>query len=1100
MRESEIQNGNSCLYMTRHLRLLVVGLASYFGLNAISAQTAVKPRDAKLDYSAEAFVVEQDSTRIVFENDGTSNRESTARVRIQSDAGVQRFGVLTFSYQNSTETFDIDYVRVRKPDDTVVLTPPENAQDMAAEITRQAPFYSDLWEKHVAVKGLGVGDVLEYRAHWRTTKPLVPGQFWFSCNFSREGINLQEQVQVSVPRDRPVKWKSPESKPAITEEGGRRVFTWTNSNLEHKSKEQERKDQEQNTYQAARGKYPPPEIQLSSFQSWEEVGKWYGSLQQERTKPTAEIRAKAAELTKGLADDGAKIQAIYSYVSEQFRYISIAFGIGRYQPHSAADVLSNQYGDCKDKHTLFASLLETVGIKSFPALINSAHEIDPDVPSPSQFDHVISVVSQDNRFAWADTTPEVAAYGYLIGPLRDKEALVISTDKPTTFVRTPADPPSRATQTFRIQAKLDDNGTLKGKVERSMHGDDNELLLRVAFRSLPMPQWKDLIQRISYASGFEGEVSDATAGSPEKVDEPFGFAYNYTRKEYPDWANRRISPPLPPILLPSLGDDDSKPSNPIWLGPPTEVRFESHVELPKGYTPELSGNIDLIEDFAEYHASSGFKDGVLSTERRFVLKQREVRVTEYEAYKKFSKAVNDDHELYIALSSGTPVGTSYQEAIWSLPYSSNPEAARAYDDARNDFQKHDVQGEIASLNRAVQIDPKFIRAWLWLGEIYKFQQQTDQAVEAYRKAMTIDPRLPVSYKALGLTLLGSKRFEAAVPVWQELIKVAPSDSSAPTGLATAFLGLKRYEEAASALESAVKLNPQQVDLYGQIGSAYLKAGNTERALSAYQKFLEADPQAVKYNDIGYELADAGKKMDVALEYAQKAVRMEEDASGKVNLSDLRVEDLRHARNLAAYWDTLGWVYFRMGNFGQAEKYLHSALTMAQWGIVADHLGQIYEEQHKKQAAARMYRLAAYLYSAEGAERTEEIKKTEKRLQQLSPGSSRSDPNSLNQASKDLYELQNIKLPQAAKNSGRAEFFVVLSPDPQTSAAKVEDVRFISGVGELKSQDKQLKSTNFRFTFPDNGPARLLRKGVLGCYQYSGCIFTLVQPDEVKSVN
>jgi hypothetical protein len=97
-------------------------------------------------------------------------------------------------------------------------------------------------------------------------------------------------------------------------------------------------------------------------------------------------------------------------------------------------------------------------------------------------------------------------------------------------------------------------------------------------------------------------------------------------------------------------------------------------------------------------------------------------------------------------------------------------------------------------------------------------------------------------------------------------------------------------------------------------------------------------------------------------------------------------------------------------------------------------------------------------------------------------------------------LQNIKLQQTAKNTGRAEFFVVLAPDPQTSAAKVEDVKFISGAEKLKSLDKALKSANFRFTFPDDGHSRLLRRGALGCYQYSGCIFTLVQPDEVKSVN
>jgi tetratricopeptide (TPR) repeat protein len=1090
--------------MFKYSFLFVFCIACWLLPGSTSAQAPPKPTDAKLAYSGEAFVVEQDSTRIVFENDGTSNRESTARVRIQSGAGVQRFGILTFSYQNSAEKVEIDYVRVHKPDDTVVPTPPENVQDMAAEITRQAPFYSDLREKHVAVKGLGVGDVLEYKVRWQTTKALAPGQFWFSANFSHEGINLQDQLQISVPRDLPVKWKSRESKPVIAEESGRRVFSWTTSNLEHKSKAQERKDQEQNTYQAARGKYPPPEIQLTSFQSWEEVGKWYDSLQRERTKPTAEIRAKAAELTKGLADDNAKIQAIYYYVSEQFRYIGIAFGIGLYQPHSASDVLSNQYGDCKDKHTLLAALLDAVGIKAFPALINSAHEIDPDVPSPSQFDHVISVISQDNRLAWADTTPEVARYGYLVGPLRDKEALVIPPDKSATLVKTPADPPSKAIQTFRIQAKLDDTGTLEGKVERSMQGDDNELLLRVAFRSVPMPQWKDLIQRISYASGFAGEVSDTTAGSPEKVDEPFRFAYHYMRKEYPDWPNRRISAPIPPITLPSLGDDDTKPSNPIWLGPPAEARFESHVELPKGYTPELSGNIDLVEDFAEYHASNEFKDGVLTTERRFIVKLREVTPEKYEAYKKFSKAVSDDHEQFIALMSGASTTASrmasYQELVRSLPYSDNPEASRTYDEAQSDFQRQDVEGGIASLERAVEIDPKFVRAWLLLGELYKFSLQTDKSLEAYRKAVAIDPRLNIVYKMQGYMLLGSKQFEEAVPIWEEYIKVAPNDGDGPANLATAFEGLERYGEAASALESAIKLNPHLASLYAGLGFAYLKAGNDDKALAAYRKALELDPQPVYYNNIGYALADARKKMDVALEYAQKAVTMEEDASGSVKLSDLQLKDLWHSTNLASYWDTLGWVYFQMADFDQAEKYLHSSWTLAQWGIVANHLGQVYEQQHKKAEAIKTYKLAAYCYSLGAAGASEEIDKIEERLSQLDPGTSNARPNRYVQSSEDLRQLKDIKLQRTAEDNAKAEFFVVLVPDPKTLAARVEDVKFIKGAEELKSADKWLKAANFKFTFPDNGHTRVLRRGTLGCYQYSGCTFTLMEPSEVKSVN
>jgi Domain of Unknown Function with PDB structure (DUF3857) len=81
------------------------------------------------------------------------------------DAGVQHHGLLTFPYASAIGSFDIEFIRVHKPDGSIVETSPDNIQDMPSEITRQAPFYSDPREKHVAVKGLGVGDVLEYKVH-----------------------------------------------------------------------------------------------------------------------------------------------------------------------------------------------------------------------------------------------------------------------------------------------------------------------------------------------------------------------------------------------------------------------------------------------------------------------------------------------------------------------------------------------------------------------------------------------------------------------------------------------------------------------------------------------------------------------------------------------------------------------------------------------------------------------------------------------------------------------------------------------------------------------------------------------------------------------
>ena len=497
------------------------------------AQSLPPRSPAKDDYSQEAAVLEETSTKIAFDNDGNFTREQTSRVRVQTDAGVQQWGLLKFPFQSATQTVEIDYVRVRKADGSTLITPPDNVQDLDSEITRSAPFYSDLREKHVAVKGLGKGDILEYEAHWRTTKPLIPGQFWFQYSFQHDGIVLAERLEIKVPSERAVKVKGPQTNQTVTTEAGSRIYAWTYSKLQ--SAKEPESDQKKET-ETALGRLPPPDVQISSFQSWEDVGRWYWNLQKDRIEPTPAIRAKAAELTKGMTDDAAKLQALYSFVSTQYRYIGIAFGIGRYQPHAAEDVLTNNYGDCKDKHTLLASLLRASGITLYPALINSSRKLDPEVPSPAQFDHIIGYLPQGKDAVWLDTTLEVAPFGYLVTRLRDKPALVLSGDKSIQLITTPADPPFPSSQAFKIDGQLSDDGTFEAKVEDTTRGE-GEVLMRAAFRQVPQPQWKDLVQQISYGLGYSGTVSDVSASTPEAIGEPFHFSYSYNRKEYPDWKS-----------------------------------------------------------------------------------------------------------------------------------------------------------------------------------------------------------------------------------------------------------------------------------------------------------------------------------------------------------------------------------------------------------------------------------------------------------------------------------------------------------------------------------------------------------------------------------
>jgi transglutaminase-like putative cysteine protease len=365
-----------------------------------------KPLPQAADSSKQAYVIENSVFHIVFEADGTAVKERTMQCKVIADAGVKQLAVLTFTYSNATEALDIVYVRVHKPDGTIIITPDYNIQDMPAEVTRSAPIYRDIHEKHVAVKALGVGDILEYQIRQRTIKPEIPIQFWLEYSFTKSTLVKNEVVEVSVPLTKSLKIASPENKPVVKEADGRRTYIWQHANLMEPSAEDDSEEDDQKS----------PSIQLSTFDNWEEIGRWYASLQSEAVKPTPAITAKSAELTMGMTKDQDKIRALYNYVSLQVHYVGLDFGIGRYQPHPAQDVLENQYGDCKDKHTLFAALMKAAGYDVWPALIHSTRKLKSDVPSLAQFDHVISVVPLGGKLIWLDTTPEVAPFELLLHP------------------------------------------------------------------------------------------------------------------------------------------------------------------------------------------------------------------------------------------------------------------------------------------------------------------------------------------------------------------------------------------------------------------------------------------------------------------------------------------------------------------------------------------------------------------------------------------------------------------------------------------------------------------------------------------------------------
>jgi hypothetical protein len=611
------------------------------------------------DVSKEALVWDKLITNVRMNADGTGTRETIARVRILADSGVKEMAVLTFTYTASNQQVEIGYVRVIKPDGSVVITPDYNALDMPADVTRAAPMYSDIHQKHVAVKGLGVGDTLEYQITLRTLKPEVPGQFWLEYSFQKDLIALDEQLDLDLPADKAVTVASADLRPTVTSAGGRKLYHWASSNLA-------RPDPDAPPKSVKRWK---PSVQITTFTNWEQVGAWYNSLQRDSLIVTPAIQAKADALTKGLTSNDDKLRAIFNDVALHIHYVGLEFGIGRYQPHPADDVLSNEYGDCKDKHTLLAALLKAAGIEAWPVLISAAsRELDPATPSPAQFNHVITLVPLNGKLLWMDSTEEVAPVGLLMDGLRDKQALAIPDGKPAYLEKTPEDSPSPRSIHIEVNGKLSNKGLFTGRIDQSTDGDVG-MVFRSGFRQVPQSQWKELLQRIAQAQNCGGEVSNPQVSDVEQIAKPFEFSFDYTREKYYQWddhvTSHWISPPLPQMggELPP-GVKEKKPADDPDLGSTGETAYHATMELPTGWSMVPPQSSDLKEDWLEYHAKYSFKNGIFTADRVLLVKKTKVPIEQWEKYLAFRRGVFEDWNRQTLISPlGQAIAQNWQRKI-----------------------------------------------------------------------------------------------------------------------------------------------------------------------------------------------------------------------------------------------------------------------------------------------------------------------------------------------------------------------------------------------------------------------------------------------------
>jgi len=216
---------------------------------------------------------------------------------------------------------------------------------------------------------------------------------------------------------------------------------------------------------------------------------------------------------------------------------------------------------------------------------------------------------------------------------------------------------------------------------------------------------------------------------------------------------------------------------------------------------------------------------------------------------------------------------------------------------------------------------------LRLGADYARIGRLDEAVDVLHKAIALDPDDPQSRYLLALIYSTQKKFDEAASQYEWLLQSASKDNPDNIEiymyLAQLYYAEHQYAKAIVQFQKILELKPKDTQSLYLLGSLYLETGKRQDAYAIFKKVLDQDPDHDgALNSLGYMYAEDGIHLDEALSYVQRAIAI--DGSN------------------GAYYDSLGWVWYKKGQYKKALEALQQAAGLIEDAVVFDHMGDVYK--------------------------------------------------------------------------------------------------------------------------------------------------------------
>lgn len=389
--------------------------------------------------------------------------------------------------------------------------------------------------------------------------------------------------------------------------------------------------------------------------TWESFGKWINKLNDGKNNLTEDQINEVTERVRNIESDYEKLKAVYSYLQESTRYVSIQLGIGGWSPFDASFVHEKKYGDCKALSFYTKSALEQVGINSYYALIRASSNAEHILPefSNAHFNHAILMVPVDQDTVWLECTSQTNPFGYLGTFTGNRQALVI-TENGGVLRNTQRYTEKDNIQLTNAYVNLKQDGSAQAQISRTLSGievENDGFIYQLKESESDIKKW--FYDELDFGSF----TLDSYQVHPLKQSSvpSTGFDLMINLKKAATSNSDRLF--IKPALFTNLNYiklSKEKRNAPIEVRYPYQQIDSIHFAIEPMYFVESIQEDKIIESkFGKYSSTISVNEAGFLYTRKFTLKQGEYEPAEYQEFYDFIKEVQKVDRQKIVYSKKT---------------------------------------------------------------------------------------------------------------------------------------------------------------------------------------------------------------------------------------------------------------------------------------------------------------------------------------------------------------------------------------------------------------------------------------------------------------